>query len=270
MFTWICPQCGREVPPSYTDCPDCAAKAKPPEPPAPEPPPQYQPPPPQYQPPPPQYQPPQQYQAPPQYQYPPQQQYPPQPPRQYQPPYEPPQPQAPPEPPKFYVPPPERSGLAAIPTWLMSILFALVFGGVVFGAYSIWQGLKKEPSATSQDSAPANPSAVTATGAGNNPLLKQIEVAGLRLTQNKAKKTEIRFLVVNHSGGEVQDVAGTLSLRARTSKRDEEPIGACAFKLPSLGPYESKDMVCILNTKLKVYELPDWQNLEAQLQITSP
>jgi hypothetical protein len=29
-------------------------------------------------------------------------------------------------------------------------------------------------------------------------------------------------------------------------------------------------MVAILNTKLKVYELPDWQNLQAQLQITSP
>ena len=28
MFTWICPHCGREVPPSYNDCPDCAAKAK--------------------------------------------------------------------------------------------------------------------------------------------------------------------------------------------------------------------------------------------------
>src|SRR5207302_199788 len=30
MFTWICPKCGREVPPAYNDCPDCAAKAKPP------------------------------------------------------------------------------------------------------------------------------------------------------------------------------------------------------------------------------------------------
>src|SRR5260370_34198358 len=25
MFTWICPTCGREVPPSYDKCPDCAA-----------------------------------------------------------------------------------------------------------------------------------------------------------------------------------------------------------------------------------------------------
>src|SRR5688572_26095273 len=26
MFTWICPTCGRECPPSYTECPDCSAK----------------------------------------------------------------------------------------------------------------------------------------------------------------------------------------------------------------------------------------------------
>ena len=29
MFTWICPQCGREVPPAYNDCPDCSKKAAP-------------------------------------------------------------------------------------------------------------------------------------------------------------------------------------------------------------------------------------------------
>ncbi len=29
MFTWICPQCGREVPPAYTECPDCTRKSQP-------------------------------------------------------------------------------------------------------------------------------------------------------------------------------------------------------------------------------------------------
>jgi hypothetical protein len=28
MFTWICPQCGREVPPSSDACPDCGASEK--------------------------------------------------------------------------------------------------------------------------------------------------------------------------------------------------------------------------------------------------
>lgn len=26
MFTWICPECGREVPPHFTECPDCAER----------------------------------------------------------------------------------------------------------------------------------------------------------------------------------------------------------------------------------------------------
>src|SRR6266542_52870 len=106
MFTWICPQCGREVPPSYTDCPDCAAKAKtaPPAPPAA-----------QTAPPP----------APP---------APPQPPPQYQAPQQ----------PQYYQPPPARKGL---PTWLMSIVFALAFGGLVLGAYFAVEYFKKEPSA---------------------------------------------------------------------------------------------------------------------------
>ena len=157
-----------------------------------------------------------------------------------------------------------------MPTWLLSIIFAVGFGALVFGIYYLVQNSKKEPG-TTQESAGSLETPPPATGAArNNPVLKQVEVAGLRLTQNKAKKTEIRFLVVNHSAGEIQDLAGSISLRARTSKQEEEPIGACAFKLPSLGPYESKDMVAILNTKLKVYELPDWQNLQAQLQITSP
>jgi len=61
-----------------------------------------------------------------------------------------------------------------------------------------------------------------------------------------------------------------VNLQARTSKKDEESVGSFSFKLPLLGPYESKEMSSVVDTKLKVYELPDWQNLQEQLQITSP
>src|SRR5438046_1211128 len=127
MFTWICPQCKREVPPSYNECPDCkaraqqapagdvqAAQAAPPAPQTPYPPP----PPGQYPPP---YQGPQPHQYPPQ-QYPPpqyaQQQYPPQPyPPQYAP----------------------RPRGMQLPIWLMTILFALAIGGLVGGIYWVMQ-----------------------------------------------------------------------------------------------------------------------------------
>src|ERR1039457_5244846 len=129
MFTWICPQCGRDVPPAYNDCPDCSKKtaagggdqaAQPagnaPAPPAQQP--YYQQPP---QPPPPGY-----YQP----------QHQPQQPQQQQPPqYYPPQPQAPP-PQAYYAPQPAPAGRLNLPIWLMTILCTLAIGGVVFGI--IW------------------------------------------------------------------------------------------------------------------------------------
>ena len=75
---------------------------------------------------------------------------------------------------------------------------------------------------------------------------------------------------MHQSGAEVQDLAGNVTLQARTTKQDERSIGTFSFKVPSLGPYESKEMMGLLSTKLKVYELPDWQNLDQRLQITAP
>jgi hypothetical protein len=61
-----------------------------------------------------------------------------------------------------------------------------------------------------------------------------------------------------------------VNLWARTPKSDEEAVGTFSFKVPSLGAYESRELSGVLNTKLRVYELPDWQNLVAEIQITSP
>src|SRR5262249_47974939 len=209
LFTWISPRGGRKFPPLHPACPDCAAKPAPPppgrEPPPPDPPrPQAPPsspppPPPQYQPAPPTYQPP--------YQQPPHQQQP-----QYQQQYQ--QQQQP------YLPPPYYGQQAAarrgLPTWPMRIGFAPAFGGVVVGAYLAEQYLKKEPAPTAQSGGVAlenPPTASTNTAGRGNPLWKQIEVVGLRLTQTKAKKTEVRFVVVNHSAAEIQDLAANVELQ---------------------------------------------------------
>ena len=153
----------------------------------------------------------------------------------------------------------------------MSIVFALAFGGLVAGAYYGVQFVKREPaSAPSGAARMETPPAAAATGVKVNPLMKQLEVAGLRLAQNKDQKTEVRFIVINHSGAEIQDLAATINLQARTRKQGEEPVGSFAFKVPLLAPYESKEVTALVDTKLKVYELPDWQNLDQQLQITSP
>jgi len=247
MFTWICPQCGREVPPAYTECPDCAAKAaqaaaaQPPGEPAaspvaaPPPAPAYAPP---YAPPSPAFV--QQAPAPPPYQ--------PAPPAEVRP----------------YVPaaPPEPHG--GLPTWLMAVVFVFAFVGLgagIFWTIGYFRGRPTTPPATVESPA-------AKAGANANPIQKYIEVAGVRFTDTK-DKIGVKFVVVNHSGAEISGLAGNVTVWGRTQKSEEDAAGTFTFST-NLGPYESKELEAPLTTKLKVYELPDWQNVSTDVQITAP
>jgi hypothetical protein len=112
---------------------------------------------------------------------------------------------------------------------------------------------------------PANASHQNVT----NPLQKYVEIVGLRMITEE-KKPVAKFVVVNHSGAEIDDLAANVTLRASTSRSDEDPVGSFTFKLPAIGPNDSKDMTAPLKTKLQMYELPDWQKTTADIEITSP
>lgn len=275
MFNWICPECGRDVSPSATECPYCAERKKTAEvtapvvdplaaytavpqapgpyaAPPPPPPPAYQPPAPAYQtqpvqPPPPahQYAPPQQY-AP----APPPPRYPPQPPSQQQ--------------PYYGYPPPPKPG---IPTWAIGILSALAFLGLIAGIYWAYQYLGKGPRA---ERAGVTEPAAAARNKPANPLQKYIEVVGIRLVNDARKRPEARFVVVNHANTEFNGITANVTLYASTSRSEEDAVGTFTFKLDSIDGSSSKEMTQPLNTKLKTYELPDWQNVTADVQITTP
>jgi hypothetical protein len=262
MFTWICPQCGREVPPAYNDCPDCSKKTAPGGDPA-QPQPQTQAPPAgqpvaptAYAPPPPPQQQPY-YQQPPQ---PPPPQAQPHPPQQsYQP------PQGPPA--GYYAAPAPARGLN-LPVWLMTILFAMAIAGVVFGI--LWMV------STNRGSAGTGPAPIASVespaakpGTKTNPLQKYIEVSGVRFVQDAKKKTMAKFILVNHSEADINGLAGNVTIWGRTQKSEEDAQGTFSFNT-SLAPYESKELSVPLNTKRKIYELGDWQNLTTDVQITAP
>jgi hypothetical protein len=262
MFTWICPQCGREVPPAYNDCPNCHPKVAPegspvqPEPvvpvvpinpPAPQPwvpsPVAAAPPPP----PPPAYVPPVYQQAPPVYQPPPPV-YPPSPAHSFL--------------GQVQAPPPPRQGL---PTWLMTIVFTLAFLGLGAGIYwtiGYFRGSGSKPSVTVESPA-AKP------GTQTSPLQKYIEIAGVRFIEDAKKKPTVTFIIINHSGAEIGELAGNVTVWGRTRTSEEEAAGTFSFKT-SLGPNQYKELTVPLNTKLKFYELPDWQNVSTDIQITAP
>ena len=93
---------------------------------------------------------------------------------------------------------------------------------------------------------------------------KYIEVAGIRIIEEN-KKPALKLLLINHSGAELADVVGKVELKATTAKPEDPAVGAVEVKLPSIGPYESKELSAPLKTTLRAYELPDWQFLRGTL-----
>ena len=112
-------------------------------------------------------------------------------------------------------------------------------------------------------------SSAAKSGAKTNPLQRYIEVAGVRFVQDAKKKTMAKFLVINHSEADFSGLAGTVTIWGRTQKSEEDAQGTFSFTT-TLGPFESKELSVPLNTKRKIYELGDWQNLTTDVQITAP
>jgi len=258
MFTWICPQCGRDVPPSASECPTCAQRqaaaaqppvmAPPPPPPAPQqqyqPPPQqqFQPPPQQqYQPPPPQYQPP-----PPQYQAAPQQQYQQPPPQQ------------------SYVIGEPKKGL---PSWLVGILVTAVIGGGLFGVYKLLEtGPQTESKASDTALERPTPGAASAAGGVYG---KFLEVTGYRLLEGADKKPRVRFTVVNHSTATMTGLQLELSL-GRVGADGEPPFAVVDAIVGNIEANGTVEMELPIKTKLRIYELPDWQFIKGTFTVTAP
>jgi hypothetical protein len=162
---------------------------------------------------------------------------------------------------------PAQATRGSVPTWLLTILSFLAIAGVCFGIYygiTWWNGHKQATSTGLDPAANAARTKVT------NPIQKYVEVVGIRLIEGPKKKPEARFVVVNHSQNSFDNLSATVTLYASTQRSDEDSAGTFRFKIPSLGPYESRDLSAPFDTKLKPYEFPDWQNVNPDVEITSP
>ncbi len=238
MFTWICPQCGREVPPAYTECPNCAkaaesaAAAAPPAAVAKEPPAEVAAAPASSTAPPPVAVPPSQPAAP------------------------------------RYAAQYTARPRAGMPTWLLTILSAFAFIGL--GAAVYWTvGYYRSNHRASTSPPPTVESPAAKPGTKTNPLQKYIEISGVRFTQDAKKRVMVKFSLTNHSDADLTGLAGNVTMWGRTQSSEEDAVGTFSFTT-NVGPQASQELTAPLTTKLKIYELPDWQNVTADLQVTAP
>lgn len=122
-------------------------------------------------------------------------------------------------------------------------------------------------------SAPANKQAATSAAPVNkssNPVARYIELVGFRVAEKNAGHLQVQFGVVNHSEADVGDIKMNVNLRTSAAKAGDPPLVTFSAKVPAVGPNELKQVTVDVPSALRVYELPDWQFLKADFEITEP
>jgi hypothetical protein len=141
---------------------------------------------------------------------------------------------------------------------------------VVFGVYH----LVGHGSSASAGSGAASDASLQmpapAPGGKANPYQKFIEISGVRFAEDPKDKDKsiVKFVVTNHADDDISGLTGSVGILARGDK-SSQAVALFTFRT-SLGPQESKDLTTSLTTRLKLYELPDWQFVQPVLQITAP
>ena len=80
----------------------------------------------------------------------------------------------------------------------------------------------------------------------------------------------MKFAAINHSAADLGDLTVKVRITTTQAAPADPPVAEFEAKIPSFGPHETKDVIGKAETKLRIYELPDWQFLRADFEITSP
>ncbi|MEO5923946.1 MAG: hypothetical protein ABIR70_08980 [Bryobacteraceae bacterium] len=157
-------------------------------------------------------------------------------------------------------------------SWVLSFsVAALVLAGTLSAVFYAMPGLANSSTPPQQAVSKAIKAAASETPepppAPVNPLARIVEVAGIRfITDIPGRPPEIHYLVVNHSN--VPLVGLTVQVTLRSSVGDSSaPLSQFAFKAPRLAPYESKEMVSSIERFNRAVALPNWRELQAEVQI---
>ena len=109
-----------------------------------------------------------------------------------------------------------------------------------------------------------NPTAQGASATPAHPLAKYVQVTGIRIMPGGTGQAKIAYVVVNHSPADLPGLKAQLTLAGGGTTFFDVPV-----EIPSIGPFETKDLTASVKTQLKPYELPDWQTLTPTLRIIS-
>jgi len=161
--------------------------------------------------------------------------------------------------------PHRKSG--AIPSWVISLVVATTLF-LSAGRFLQYLANNKSPNAAAgQAQQSAQPAAAPAEPAvAAHPFAKFVEVTGLRVVSDPNRKSQVQYLVVNHSPSHISGVALKITVTP-SEPSGAAPLFTVSSIVPSLGPYQSKEIRTDLDADLRSSSIPDWQYLRTEVQV---
>ncbi|MDR3719464.1 MAG: hypothetical protein P4K98_11730 [Bryobacteraceae bacterium] len=145
----------------------------------------------------------------------------------------------------------------------MTILVAAIAVGVIYGVVRLL-GSKSAPGA---DATTAALQQAAAKSDSSNPYAQYLEVTGIRISEDEKQHAQAHLMVVNHSTADLPDLELQVSISTTTAKAGDDPLAVVTIKTGGLPANGSKDIAAPLQTKVRAYEMPDWQFLRASFTI---
>jgi len=149
-----------------------------------------------------------------------------------------------------------------IPGWMAS---ALIIGTLLGAGFTSVMSFVRPSAEGKQPSVAEAATPVVPTSPAPAP--SPLEVTGFRIQMDPAKKSEIQYLVVNHTALRVTGVNVNVTLYAADAKAGQPALCSFQFASPNLGPFQSKDMTSAIETTARTVNVPDWQDLRASVEI---
>lgn len=144
-----------------------------------------------------------------------------------------------------------------IPGWLLSLLVATSLS--LGGAAIIRNMTVENKSSGVSPSAPQN-------GLPQDALTRSVEVTGLRVIVDPSHTSRLRYIIVNHSGALLSNVALRISVHSTASPAGTKPLFTVSALITGLAPNESRDVAVDIDDP-GAKDIPEWDRLKPEVRV---
>jgi hypothetical protein len=161
-----------------------------------------------------------------------------------------------------------RKGIG-LPAWITSLVIATSLFLVVAVMLQYLETNREARAAVAPAPSQAAAAVPPAPTFEQHPFARFVEVTGLRVVADLNHRSQVQYIVVNHSASQLNGMAIRIAVRSSTDPVGAPPLFTVSAVVPSLGPHQSKEIRTDLDSELRSSAIPDWEYLRTDVQIGS-